>query len=324
MEASSYSQDRAPSVGVPSYSRRLFESATLRCGSFRAAPEDPGFAEAGQPTHHLMVFPRSSVWIEHEGRRAFIADPTRVTFYNRGDRYRRRAMAGQGDCCDWFAIAPEVVVELIAAFDPTVEERIERPFPLAHGASDARSFALQRAVLRHVHEHERPDAVFVEETMLGVASRLLRDNLRPAAPPVAPRRAALDVAARVMAFAAAHLDERLTLRRLGAEVCCSPFHLCRVFKTATGGTVHSWIHQVRLRRALDRVADPAVDLTSVALELGFSSHSHFSNAFRRAFDASPSTFRATVSRRRLRDAAAWLANDAAEKGWASASNGVQG
>ena len=309
MRSTHGSAARRPAPGVRAYSQRLFDSPTLRFGSFHAAPDDPGFAEAGQPTHHLIVFPRSSVWIEHEGRPAFVADPTRVTFYNRGEAYRRRALAPQGDRCDWFAIAPEVLVELIAPLDPTVDERAERPFPFSHGTSDAGSFALQRAVLRHVQEHEEPDALFVEETMLGVVWRLLRRNLETSTPPVPPR-AAVDVAARVMAFAEAHLDERLTLGTLGAEVRCSPFHLCRLFKGATGSTVPEWIHQVRLRRALDRLVDSAVDLTTVALDFGFSSHSHFSNAFRRAFGASPSAFRATVSRRRLRETAARLAGGA--------------
>ena len=293
---------RSPAGSVPSYSRRLFESPTLRFGTFRAAPEDPDFAEAGQPTHHLIVFPRTSVWIEHEGRAGFVADPTRVTFYNRGDVYRRRALGGEGDRCDWFAVAPAVLVELVAAIDPAVVEHCERPFPFACGSSDAGSFALQRAVVRHVEEHERPDVLFVEETMLAVVSRLLRRNLDGARRPAAPSRLAVEVAARVAAFAGDRLDERLTLARLGAEVGCSPFQLCRLFKAATGGTVHGWLQQLRLRRALERVADPAADLTTVALDLGFCSHSHFGNAFRRAFGVAPSVFRAGASRRRVRDA----------------------
>jgi AraC-like DNA-binding protein len=48
--------------------------------------------------------------------------------------------------------------------------------------------------------------------------------------------------------------------------------------------------QLRLARALIEVPH-ADDLTALALDLGFSSHSHFTAAFRRAFGQSPSTAR---------------------------------
>jgi hypothetical protein len=35
------------------------------------------------------VFPRSGVWIRHDGGRPFVADPTVVTFSNPGQHYRR-------------------------------------------------------------------------------------------------------------------------------------------------------------------------------------------------------------------------------------------
>jgi len=44
----------------------------------------------------------------------------------------------------------------------------------------------------------------------------------------------------------------------------------------------------------------ADDLTSLALDLGFSSHSHFTLAFRRAFGCTPSQFRSTTRHGRTR------------------------
>jgi AraC-like DNA-binding protein len=38
----------------------------------------------------------------------------------------------------------------------------------------------------------------------------------------------------------------------------------------------------------------ASDLTALAFDLGFSSHSHFSAAFRRAFGCTPSAFRESM------------------------------
>ena len=57
--------------------------------------------------------------------------------------------------------------------------------------------------------------------------------------------------------------------------------------------------RLRLARALDRLAD-VDDLAQLGLELGFSSHSHFSAAFQQAYGRSPSEFRDAVIARRQR------------------------
>ncbi len=54
--------------------------------------------------------------------------------------------------------------------------------------------------------------------------------------------------------------------------------------------LHRYLTQLRLSRALSELPH-ADDLTELALELGFSSHSHFSARFRQAFGLTPSEFR---------------------------------
>jgi AraC-like DNA-binding protein len=71
----------------------------------------------------------------------------------------------------------------------------------------------------------------------------------------------------------------------------SPFHLARIFQQQTGVPVHRYLTQLRLRASLERLADGEEDLTTIALELGFSSHSHFTDAFRREFGQPPSEIR---------------------------------
>ena len=54
--------------------------------------------------------------------------------------------------------------------------------------------------------------------------------------------------------------------------------------------IHRYLVQLRLARALVELPHTN-DLTMLALDLGFSSHSHFTAAFRRAFGSPPSVFR---------------------------------
>ena len=291
-----------PPAASPSGSRRIFESRSLRFGSFVARPEDPGFAESGQPTHHLIVFPRRSVCIEREDAAPFVADSTCVTLYNLGDRYRRRAVSPAGDACEWLAVAPHLLVELVATFDPTAVDRVDRPFPVPRIAVDAAALAVQRTALRQLASGEA-EPVYLEETLLGVARTVVRSLFggAVASPPSAGvAAAARHVAECVARLAEERLDDCLSLQRIADEVGCSPFHLCRLFKQATGSTLHAWLLQVRLRRSLELIAESTADLTSVALDLGFASHSHFTNAFRRTFGMPPSTFRRTANGRSIR------------------------
>jgi AraC-like DNA-binding protein len=280
------------SEDVPS--RLLLDTGTLRVGRFHLAPGHPNFARAGQVFRHEFVFPRTSVWIEHPGQRPFVADPTTVTFYNREEPYVRRLLSPEGDRCDWFAVEPSVLDEIVRGLDPWIADRPDRPFRFTHGPVDPASYARQRLVLHHVATRPVPDPLFVEEEMIGVLRSVLRqvyDQRRaPTAPSGRPERAA-DLVDRIRAFALAHLGEKLTLSRFAAVAGCTPFHLCRAVRAATGGTLHAWLVRLRLQVSLERVAAPHGDLTEIALDLGFSSHSHFTEAFRRAFGRTPSAFR---------------------------------
>jgi AraC family transcriptional regulator len=122
----------------------------------------------------------------------------------------------------------------------------------------------------------------VEGGIIGVVPRRLA--------PASPVRAA-EVVERVRGHALARLDQRLTLTSLARVADCSPFQLCRAFRHATGGAVHQWLLRLRLQVSLERVAEPRRDLTGVALDLGFASHSHFTAAFRRTFGVTPSELR---------------------------------
>jgi transcriptional regulator GlxA family with amidase domain len=86
-------------------------------------------------------------------------------------------------------------------------------------------------------------------------------------------------------------DQGVRLSSLAAEVGISVFHLCRTFRRATGMTLHAYRHGERLRRSLEAVTESRKPLVDIALGLGFSSHSHFTDSFHREFDRTPSALR---------------------------------
>lgn len=101
----------------------------------------------------------------------------------------------------------------------------------------------------------------------------------------------------VGAHATTHVRVAEIARRLG----CSVYHLSRTFRRVEGRTIRAYRAQVRLQLALARLrADPGVDLTRLALECGFCSHSHFTAAFRKWAGMPPSAFAALMITRRER------------------------
>jgi AraC-like DNA-binding protein len=76
----------------------------------------------------------------------------------------------------------------------------------------------------------------------------------------------------------------------------SPSHLAHVFRHEVGMPLHRYLLHIRMALALDRLSAGADDLSRLALDLGFSTHSHFSAAFRQCFDVSPREVRRVLRR----------------------------
>lgn len=96
----------------------------------------------------------------------------------------------------------------------------------------------------------------------------------------------------LLAFAAAHLDEDLSLTALSARSGFSSFHLHRVFSAAAGETPKQFTLRLRLDRAAVLLLTTGESVLDVALACGFASHEVFSRAFRRRFGMQPAVYRA--------------------------------
>jgi AraC family transcriptional regulator len=108
---------------------------------------------------------------------------------------------------------------------------------------------------------------------------------------------------RAMAAAAqARIDAapggRHRIRDLADALGVSPFHLAHVFRSVTGLSIHQYLLRVRMRAAVSRLEAGASNISRLALDLGFSSHSHFTAVFQRHVGASPAAVRRERVRRR--------------------------
>ncbi len=97
---------------------------------------------------------------------------------------------------------------------------------------------------------------------------------------------------RAMNFISANLGRDPSLEEIAAAANFSPYHFHRIFTAATGETVFGFLRRLRLEWAANRLlANPRDDVTTVALDCGFSSSQNFAKAFRARFGTTPTAFR---------------------------------
>jgi AraC-like DNA-binding protein len=85
--------------------------------------------------------------------------------------------------------------------------------------------------------------------------------------------------------------EKWNVARLAKVANLSLFHLCHVFRQMVGTSIYDYVVHERLARTLDAVLDRGDDLTTIALDAGFASHSHFTARFRGFFGYTPAALR---------------------------------
>lgn len=81
-----------------------------------------------------------------------------------------------------------------------------------------------------------------------------------------------------------------SLEALGRKIGCSPFYLSRIVSAQTGQTITQHLRRLRLERAAELLRLGDHNVTEAALEVGYSSLSHFSAAFHETFGCCPGLY----------------------------------
>lgn len=105
---------------------------------------------------------------------------------------------------------------------------------------------------------------------------------------------------RVGEYLARTPQEEVGLEQAARAVGVSPSSLALAFRKSEGVGFYRYALNSRLARAAE-LLPTSDDLTRLAHELGFSSHSHFSNAFHRWSGRTPSAFRAAARKQVMLD-----------------------
>jgi len=253
----------------------------------------------------MVTFPRSGMNVRHAAEGTISVDPNTVVFANRHSPYQVSHPNGSGEDAMNLAIRADVLRDVLHDLDPDGAEREADLFAFAWGPCDPTMFVRHHRLLTRVRGGV-PDDADADEALLTFLADVLRQQYavrdrRRSKRPIAAR-VQREIVAAVQQRLAAHLGVSAGLDDIARHVGSSPYRLCRIFRTYTGQSIRAYRIQLRLRTAFDRLSDGA-DITDLALELGFSSHSHFSAAFRSAFGSAPSSLRRRRSVDRMPDRA---------------------
>ena len=281
--------------------RRVFESPAVGISRWRCQGAPPRLgAERSQPSA-LILFMHTGNFRVHSSAPIGLLDCTRVGFFNPRVPFQSAHPYGARDSgCD-LAVRSDVLAEILARYDPSAADRPELPFRLGSGPCDPETFLMHRILMRRVALREPIDDLEIEETSLHLADRVARaafgDSAGQSAALATTRER--EEADELRGILSSDPGRRHALDTLSRRLGSTPFRLCRSFRTVTGTTIHRHLTHLRLQQALGRLAEGSRDLTELALELGFSSHSHFTSVFRKRLGTTPESIRREAKGRQL-------------------------
>jgi AraC family transcriptional regulator len=242
----------------------------------RCRPHDCACGPVERATADALVLPLRGLFVKHySSRERVVADACQALFFRAGEPYRVSHPVAGGDEC--------------LVLEPVPEITGGTPFAKA-AALDAQLIA-RRELLRHRLEQRLATTLEAEESALALFSCIGKLAPPAAAPSGRARTRQGEMVEAIRITLASRPGENWTLGELAKLVYSSPFHLARIFHAFAGLPLHRYHLRARMAAALREVLDTSRDLTAIGIDLGFSSHSHFTASFRRTFGMAPSALR---------------------------------
>lgn len=244
--------------------------------------------ECTHATH--LVFPYRGVFVRHLDRNDAVAEANQLLFFNEAEAYRISHPVEGGDACLDLVIEESLLREL--APKDQMRSGSTLAFRRQRRRIDPRAQALV-ALLRHSLSRKVAETLEAETLALTLVRRALGERTSHGAGASPGRQKLVDRAKLVLS---SDLSRRWTLAEIAAEVGVSPVYLTQVFQQVEAMPLYRYYLRLRLARALDLLGRYD-DLTTLGMDLGFSSHSHFSSAFRQVYSRTPAEFQRSIHQR---------------------------
>ena len=247
--------------------RTLVESDMLLVEELLARPELP---PSGHTRSRVLAITFAGAFEFQVGRAVSWVDCSRVLFAEADLPYvDHHVVPGTGHRSIILTPGPSALDEICVDADDYFARRVQ--------ACSLRSQMLVQLLRR------TSNPLVAQEIAWAIMTESVIDKARPA--PIDPR-----CVRQAKTVIHDHAEGRLTLSEIASEVGVTPIHLTQTFKRSEGMPLYRYQMGLRLARALESLPERE-DISDLAFELGFSSHSHFTKAFRSKFGVTPSHYR---------------------------------
>jgi AraC-like DNA-binding protein len=255
----------------------LFSSSTVQVSDFWCDPGHVRDSDLEVEPAFGVSFPRAGVYIQHTSGGTIVVDPTVAVFRNAGDELVTTHPSDEGDRNTELQFPPDVLAPLLNNRDR---------FRLQTAPIPETVTARHRRLLRRLQKRPVANPLEVEEEALSLLATVCQ--IESSGKVSEAQQKVVDGTRQYLAW---HFRQELDLSTVARAVGSSPFHLSRLFKKATGRTITEYRTALRVRFAIDRLAEGDDDLSRLAVEAGFYDHSHMTNTFRRRLGSPPSHLR---------------------------------
>jgi len=217
-----------------------------------------------------------------------------VTLISRDDEQHVYAMTSDNGCELFAALIPQGHLESIASSEG-IQAWHEGVLMLGREDAVLSDCMTQLAMAAHVHHSAR--VVAMDETARRLVLRIFQLN-GGGMPDWHDDSSLFDTRTllRLTSYMDDHLHLTPSLSDMSSLVGMSPSHFARKFRNTTGLSLERFMNRYRVRRSMDVLRDQSRPLAELALDLGFSSQSHFTRLFSALTGMTPARYRKEVKR----------------------------
>jgi AraC-like DNA-binding protein len=273
--------------------KTLFASGVLQISSFWGRPLSDACGDVERQSSNAVVLPVGGLFSKHYAPgRYVIGTPSHAVLFAANMPYRIGFPGAIGDRALILRFGEDVAADQRSQCD-------DGETPALYGLLSADAMMLRNLLWVRL-QRSAADAFESETLGLDLLSMSL-GSMRAGLP--TPRRSVLlrrrHAVERVKEAVGAAPADKWSVARLAKVASLSPFHLCHVFREMVGTSIYDYVLHERLAHSLDAVLDGGDDLTAIALDAGFASHSHFTARFRGFFGVTPTALRRAATARHV-------------------------
>ena len=184
---------------------------------------------------------------------------------------------------------------LVSGLDSELERRPEGELRLQVNFHDPATQQLIKLLVADANEGYTTERLYTDYLAHALAVRML--SLGRQAKPQTNNRGGSALPAHVLRRIIERMrsfSSDLSLQALANESGYSRVHFIRMFKAATGYSPHNYLLNLKMERARELLRNPSMSLIDIALDCGFSSHSHMSRLFHKIVGVTPSDYRRSL------------------------------